>query len=144
MSMFLLSCVCDSIATKLLERECQSPCGIHDASTNLADASITYILCCSVINVVFICVAGFLLWKLIDYIAKGIAGWRKRSWELEDRKLKLKSDLLDKKLEILKDLCYETKDKDAKKIIKGGDNQDILNYIKELNSVLILEQKEER
>lgn len=144
MSMFLLSCVCDSIATKLLERECQSPCGIYDASTNLADASITYILCCSVINVVFICVAGFLLWKLIDYIAKGIAGWRKRSWELEDRKLKLKSDLLDKKLEILKDLCYETKDKDAKKIIKGGDNQDILNYIKELNSVLILEQKEER
>jgi hypothetical protein len=142
--MFLLSCVCDSIATKLLERECQSPCGIHDASTNLADASITYILCCSVINVVFICVAGFLLWKLIDYFAKGIAGWRKRSWELEDRKLKLKSDLLDKKLEILKDLCYETKDKDAKKIIKGGDNQDILNYIKELNSVLILEQKEER
>ena len=144
MSLFLLSCVQDLIVTEIAKKGCPSICDIHEASTNLADASIVYILCCSVIHVVFICMGGFLLWKLIDYIAKGIAGWRKRVWELEDKNFKQKSNLLDKKLEILKDLCYETKDKDAKKIIKGGDNQDVLNYIKELNSVLILEQKEER
>lgn len=140
----LLSCMCDSIAVKLSEKGCQSLTEIHEASSNCVNASIAHALFCSIVYVVFICVIGFLLLKLIEHIAKGIAGWRKRVWELEDKNLKQKSDLLDKKLEFLKEFCYETKEKDLKKNLKRIDDPGVVKYLAELEKALSKGIKEER
>ena len=50
----------------------------------LCDASIANTISCSVVHIVLICVIGCLLWKLMDLIGQGIAGFFRRKWEVED------------------------------------------------------------
>jgi hypothetical protein len=53
--------------------------------------------------IVLIVLLGCIAWKLIDLYAKQNIEKRKRAWEVEDRKQKLKVELLEKKLTSLKD-----------------------------------------
>lgn len=67
------------------------------------NVAITIIICKSIVIIALIAVLGCIVWKLIDLYAKQNIEKRKRAWEVEDRKQKLKVELLEKKLTSLKD-----------------------------------------
>ncbi len=67
------------------------------------NVAITIIICKSIVIIVLIVLLGCIAWKLIDLYAKQNIEKRKRAWEVEDRKQKLKVELLEKKLTSLKD-----------------------------------------
>lgn len=67
------------------------------------NVAITIIICKSIVIIALIAVLGCIVWKLIDLYAKQNIEKRKRAWEVEDRKQKLKVELLDKKLKSLKE-----------------------------------------
>lgn len=69
----------------------------------------TQAVCESTVWIVAIIAIALLLWKLMDHYANCCADTRKRAWELEDIARKQNSDLLSKKLEMLKEQCYEQK-----------------------------------
>ena len=121
---------CCDLAGKVIKCSCNA-----NVTTNY-DFGIADIICHAFIFVTGIIVGGFLVWKLIEYIAKGIAGWRKRVWEVEDIKRKQNKDLLDKKMQILNDLCYDNKDKDAKKTIKSHNSEEIKKYLDAIDNAL--------
>lgn len=73
-----------------------------EAETNLADVSIANNICYYLYCVVFVCVAGVLLWKALEIIAKGISGLATHCWDKEERLFKKKSELLDKYLDFVK------------------------------------------
>lgn len=99
----LLLSQCDSIVTKACRAFIPVVQETYEAGTNCSDVCIADSITNAVVKVVFICVAGFLAWKLIDHHAKKKVDKRKREWDVEDKTLKLKSDLLDKYLDFLKD-----------------------------------------
>lgn len=66
------------------------------------DVAITIVICKSIVIIVLITILGSLLWKLIDLHAKKNAERRKRVWEVEDWKQKLRAELLERKLSSLK------------------------------------------
>ncbi len=53
-------------------------------ATNGQDVEIARIICCSIVTLTGILVGGFLIWKLMDYIAKGVAACYLRKCEEED------------------------------------------------------------
>ena len=158
MGTILLTCVCDSMTVKLCGNGCRCITEIHEAATNCKDVAIASVICCSIVKVTLIVVGGFLLWKLIDYIAKGIDDHYKRHCDVEDIKRKQeaetkknKTDLIGKKLEILRELCYETetinKDiKERKKLKEHKDDNDVGKYISalkdEINKDTVTENSE--
>ena len=93
----VLSCACDSIASKICDKPYPNITEIHESGTNCVEASITNIISCSIVHVVLICVAGFLLWKLMDLVAQGVAGYYKRKWNVEDIERKMQADLKEQK-----------------------------------------------
>ena len=111
MSTIILNCFCDSILEKLCEKLGTCPPEVVETGTNYADVAMTAFICKAVVCVAFILVLGFLIWKLMDHIANGISGWRKRVWDVEDIKRKQKSDLLTKKIDLLIKLCIEDSNK---------------------------------
>lgn len=96
MSTMLLECC--TAATKFVKCGCT-----NEAVTNCKDVEIAQAICCAIIWVTAIIAGGLILWKLIDHHAKKKVDKRKREWDVEDKTLKLKSDLLDKYLDFLKD-----------------------------------------
>lgn len=121
----LLSCQCDSIVTKacgaiipIIKETCK-------ADTNSFDASIADVICKSLVIIVAILVAGFLAWKWMELREKKDerkfknqkekeeserkqeGNKKNREWQLEDEDRKQKTNLLNKKLEILYELCYD-------------------------------------
>ena len=97
--------------------------------TNLQDVEIAKTICCSIITLTGIIVGGFIVWKLMEHIAKGVSAEEK----------KLKTDLINKKLEILHENCYETElvennSKERKKLKEHCDENDAIGkYIDALN-----------
>lgn len=61
---------------------------------------------------------------------------RNRAWQLEDQERKRKAELQDLKLVILKELCYENKEKDPKMLIKSHDSDELNNYLDKLDEAL--------
>lgn len=105
----LLTCQCDSVVTKVCGNIIPVVQETYKAGTNWANVEITKTICCSLVLIVAICVGGFLIWTQINHHARKNADGRKRGWEEEDKKMKQKSDLIEKKLTKL--------DKDAEKYI---------------------------
>ncbi len=139
MSSIFLSCRCDSIITKLC---CGSSCSvteIHKAGKNCVDADIAHTICYSIVAIVLICTIGFLLWKLMEHFVNCFTENRKREWEKEDIQRKQVAGLIDKKLEILKELCYNPgAEEKPKKIIKNYDSNEVQEYLRALKAILIL------
>ena len=103
MNTFILTCSCDTLISNVCAKLCTCGTEIIKPGTNSADVSIAGTICTSLVAVVLIGVSGFLVWKLLDYIAKGISGHYKRGCEVKDKMIKQRSDLLDKYLDFLKD-----------------------------------------
>lgn len=121
--MFLLSCVCDSITAKLCEG-CRCVTEIHEAGTNVQDIWIVGIICFTVVLLALIAKCAVLSWKNADINAAEGEQAAKES-DADVAKRKQDSDLLNKKLEILKELCYEIKEVPVEKCSKEEKIKDI-------------------
>lgn len=128
MNSLLLFCACDSVITHLSDNVMQN------TVTNDHDVEITRTICWSIVGIVFIFVAGFLIWKQIDHHAKMKAEIRKQTSDKENSSRKQEAELFEKKLDILKELCYEYQEKEPKKVIK--DVLSIQNYLNTINKKL--------
>ena len=143
MSNILLTCSCDSLAAKVIEKLGANNPVIIESSTNVSDISIAETICTYIFCVVLIGVLGFLIWKLLDHFAKGISEYYKRRCVVKDKELKLKADLLDKYLDFLKEKALKDDKwvKDYKKalayLIEKSQN-DKMNEIT-LNDLLLKE-----
>lgn len=111
-------------------------CGCKAASaTNNYDASIAQTICCTIVAIVAIVVAGFLLWKLMDLIFKGCQDKRQHMWAEKEKQQRKVVELQNKKLEILQELCYEKSEKD-KKVIKKYDSEEVDDYKTAIDDIL--------
>ena len=79
------------------------------------DFMIAVAICITIVIVAFLAILGFLIWKWIDVRAKEKQNSQRREEEVKDKNRKERSDLLDKKLEILKS-------NDAEKYISAIDS----------------------
>lgn len=68
-----------------------------------SDVAITVVICKSIAFIVLIVTLGIIAWKLIDLHVKKTLEKRKRAWEIEDRKLRRETELIDRKLSYLKE-----------------------------------------
>lgn len=172
----LLACQCDSVVTKVCGNLIPVVQETNEAGTNWANVEITKTICCSLVQIVVICVLGFLAWKLIDHHARKNVDGRKRRWDeedktrkqeadrenrtnmledekrkrtnmledeerkrmnmLEDEDRKRKSDILDKKLQILCDTCYDLSNDEPKNVVKKYGEEAVKNYIAALDDAL--------
>lgn len=92
----------------------------------------TQVVCESIVWIVAIIAIAFLLWKLMEHYANCCADTRKRAWELEDIERKQDSDLLSKKLEMLKELSYQHKNNAEKTPVPEKVNE----YIKAIEDAI--------
>ncbi len=122
---------------------------LMDAASNHNDIEIVNSICGTIVAVVAILAACFLLWKLIDHIAKGWQRCRQHTWEnedkkataeaeklarqnqLEDKERKQQESLLEKRLAILKELCYNNDGRELS--VKKYDSTEIKDYLEELD-----------
>ncbi len=94
--------VSDSIAVNMSKvTEILQPV-IKEAETNGQDVSIVNSISYYLYCIVFVCVAGFLVWKIIEILAQRWNNCCQHKWEIKNRKIKQKSDLTDKLLDFLK------------------------------------------
>ncbi len=127
MSNILLTCSCDSLAAKVIEKLGANNPVFFEPETNTSDVFIAETICANIVYIVLIFVVGFLAWKLIDHHAKKKVDMRKREWDIEDKNLKQKADLIDKYLDFLKE---QTKDKSLY-INKDQTSENIVQKIKD-------------
>ena len=73
---------------------------------NCCDVKITESIMSGIAWIVAICVGGYVVVKLIDVCSKACQEKRKKKWEENEADRKMDRELLDKKLEIMKELCY--------------------------------------
>ena len=133
MNTILLTTMCDSISVKVCETAIRL---MNEAGTNPADVAIACTISDAIVKIVTICVGGFLVWKLMDHLAKGIAGWNKRVWDVEDIERKQKSDLQTRLLDFQKELAvpYDKTKDEFKKI--SYDEDKCQKYIDKLETCL--------
>lgn len=126
--MFLL-CQCNSCVTKACGALVPVVQQTNETGANFSDVCIADVICRTIVIIVTILVAGFLAWKLIDHNAKENEREFNKKKEEEDSKRKQKADLLNKKLEILHELCFNLNEKDSKKEIKDINSTEVHNYL---------------
>lgn len=126
-------------------------CAKMGRCTNCCDVKITESIMSGIALIVAICAGGYIVVKLIDVCFKACHERRKKKWEKEEADRKRDMELLDKKLEIMKALCYNTIEReeshdgkitkkyvDALKSVKDAP-EDIKNY---LNALEAAQQKQ--
>lgn len=111
MSTIILNCFCDSILEKLCEKLGTCTPEVVETGINYADIAMTLIICVTIAGIALFTIIGFLAWKLMDHIANKNSETRKRVWDVEDIMRKQKSELLTKKMDLLKELCIEDSNK---------------------------------
>lgn len=110
MSNILLTCSCDSLAAKVIEKMGANNPVFFEPETNTSDVFIAETICTHIFYIVLVGVLGFVVWKLLDHVAKGISEYYKRRCVVKDKELKQKADLLDKYLDFLKERTREKND----------------------------------
>ena len=103
MIQFLASC--DSLMVQMCEKMCKCVNCMQHASTNWADVRITIWICCTIVAVAIICAISFMAWKRNSVNSNKAEKSVAIEKEKRDKLFKQRSDLLDKKLQILKDSC---------------------------------------
>lgn len=109
MNTFLLSSPCDSLVAKVCANVCACGPKAIEQGANWADVKNTETICSNIIWIIIVLAVSFILWKIIDLIAKGISSYIKRKREIEDIDRKQKADLFDYKFKKFKELVnYDT------------------------------------
>ena len=140
MNAFLLLCQCDSIANKVFAKAIPVIQETYKAGTNCSDVKIADAICKSLVLIFAICVAGFLIWKLIDHIAIAVSGLYKRKCDVEDKKLKQKSDLIDKLTDFLTNQTQEKDNEGKVTKYKPYNNPECVAYRAIICDLLVLLQ----
>lgn len=128
---------------------------VKGTETNWQDViiavAITFAVCATIIIVAWIAKSAILSWKekVInaqkqerdnkkqneedEYKRKQDADRENRTNMLKDEERKRKTDLIDKKLQILCETCYDLSNDDPKKVVKKYDDKAVANYIAALD-----------
>ena len=147
--------VSDSIAVKMSKVTDILQPVVKRAETNWQDViiavAITFAVCATIIIVAWIAKSTILSWKekVInaqkqerddkkqneedEYKRKQDADRENRTNMLKDEERKRKTVLIDKKLQILCETCYDLSNNDPKKVVKKYDDKAVANYIAALN-----------
>ena len=113
---------------------------VKGAETNWQDViiavAIPFAVCATIFAVAWIAKSAILSWKekMIEAQKQERADISKKEKEESDRKRN--SDILDKKLQILCDTCYELSKDEPKKVVKKYDDGAVENYIAALNDAI--------
>lgn len=102
---------------------------VQEAETNWKDVIITAIICTAI--VIILCYGIFKLYQWQEGVikAKETDANNKRNQENEEKNRKWNADLLEKKLQILKELCYAINDGDKQLKAYGDDIKRFFNVI---------------
>lgn len=105
-------------------------CAKMGRSTNCCDVKITELIMNGIVLIVAICAVGFIVAKLIDVCFKACQERRKKAWEEKEADRKKDRELLDRKLEIMKALCYNPVERE-----ESNDGKATKKYVDVLKSV---------
>lgn len=86
----------------------------QEAEANKYDESIANTICDNLFWIVFVCVVGFLLWKIADNLFQRWKDCRQHKWDVDKLKWKQRADLIGKLLDFLKDRATDNKEQPAK------------------------------
>lgn len=130
----------DSVVMKFTESANACLSCAKESTTNWADLEITKWIMCGIATIVAICMLGYIIVKLIDVCSKACQERKKKEWEEKEADRKRDRELLDKKLEIMKALCYNPIEREESKkyveVLKSfnDESKDIENYLKALEA----------
>lgn len=130
----------DSIAVKMSKvTEILQPV-VKGAETNwqnvIIAVAITFAVCATIIIVARIAKSTIVSWKKMVIEAQKQERTDRANKEKEESDSKRKSDILDKKLQILCETCYDLSKDEPKKVVKKYDDKAVANYIAALNDAL--------
>ena len=124
---------------------------VKEAETSCNDVMIVGIICVAIVLVAWLVKSAVLSWKDAEIqAAKEKRGEKESEADIAERKQD--SDLLNKRLEILKELCYDLKEvpqgeksKETKtqKVLKPITSQEVIEYLKALGYELGKTPKEQ-
>lgn len=139
----------DSMIVKAMRMSSTCQTCINEMANNWADVEIARQISCTLITIVAICVAGYILVKLIEIISKYCSEERKKKRDEEESSRKQKANLQDKLLSFiekntLREEYKKEEDKKEKdkmiKVQKGIDSGESRYYIDVLKA--LIEKKE--
>ena len=102
---------------------------VQEAETNWKDVIITAIICTAIVIILCYGIFKFYQWQEGVIKAKETDANNKRNQENEEKNRKWKADLLEKKLQILKELCYTINDGNKQLKAYGDDIKRFFNVI---------------
>ena len=106
--------------------------------TNDKDVKIVLIICATISIVALIAKWAIWSWQKTKAEKEEKEREDKEKKDKEDSVRKQVSELVMRKLELYQELCYEIKEKEPKKIVKGHDSEEIKNYIDAINERLTI------
>ena len=113
---------------------CQ-PC-MQEAETNCSDVKIVAIICITIVLVALIAKWAIWSWQKAVIAYKEKEHSDKEVKELQESKRKQEADLLERKLQILCELCYNNKEKEPQKTIKAYGCEEINKYLSAIETAL--------
>jgi len=109
------------------------PCS-KETETNWADLSIANSICYYLYCIVFICVAGVVLWKILGIIEQRWKDCCQHKWEMKSLMWKQRSNLTERLLDFLKDKTSEKNNNKGKQANNSSSQispEDIYNLLKD-------------
>ena len=130
----------DSIIVKVTQTTETCQTCVNKVATNWADVKIAEQMSCAVITIVAICVAGYILVKLIEAISNYCSEERRKKRDEEESNRKQKAGLQDKLLSFIEKHTSQeeyNKEKDkVTKVQKGIDSNESQYYINVLRKLI--------
>lgn len=128
----------DTVVVKLAQKPDSCHACVVTSATNSADVKIVKSITNSLWIIVAIIVGGYVLTRLLSHIFNLISDVRKRKAVVEDAERKHKNELLSKKLDLLKDFCFDDK------ALKNRDSVEVNEYINALNNEPGIKQEDNK
>ena len=106
----------DPVVIKVCEQSCACVKGVQEAGTSYNDVKITWMICCSIVAIAIVGMLLAFIWAWQERCHKACEAKLRHDWEAEDAERKKRYDLIDKRLEALKN---QTEIKDDKGKVTG-------------------------
>lgn len=136
MNTLLFTCSCDSLIAKMSANACACSQKAVEQGANWEDVTIAGIICCSILIILLVSICKYFGWKKYELKEKKNEDVQRRTWEIEDKAREQKSDLLDSRLRILKELCDTDNYKKAEDAQRDKIRADVDKYIEAVNDVI--------
>ena len=136
MNTLLFTCSCDSLVAKMSANACAYGQKAVEQGANWEDVTIAGIICCSILIILLVSICKYFGWKKYELKEKKNEDAQRRTWEIEDKTREQKSDLLDSRLRILKELCDTDNYKKAEDAQRTKIKADVEKYIEAVNDVI--------